>query len=116
VIAACGPWQRVGTKQPEAKAIPTLTQLFDASAIYRGMGFAVGGPELPFVASLHVLAGATADSTSCVFAMSLANHALSFRHIEWLRCGVPRRLVVRADSSRSDADQTARAPFNECCG
>jgi GWxTD domain-containing protein len=117
-LAACGPWQRVGTQKPEPKAVPTLTQLFDASAIYRGMGFAVGGPELPFVASLHALAGATVDSTSCVFAMSLANHALSFRHIDSAFVAVYHvELVVRADSVvvfRRAGDETVRVrTFNE---
>src|SRR5204862_133879 len=56
-----------------------IPQLFDARAIYRGMGFLVGPPPLGFVASVRFLARATPDSTLAVFAMSLANRALSFR-------------------------------------
>jgi GWxTD domain-containing protein len=56
-----------------------VPQLLDAGAIYRAMGLVVGTPPLPFVASLRFLAGNTPDSTLAVFAMSLANHSLSFR-------------------------------------
>lgn len=81
LLTACGSWQRVGT-EPAPQAVPALTQLFDASAIYRTMGFLVGKPELPFVASLHFFAGTAPDSTAGVFAMSLANHALTFRRAD----------------------------------
>lgn len=43
------------------------------------MGLLVAGPPLPFVATVHYVADATADSTLAVFALSLANHALSFQ-------------------------------------
>lgn len=56
-----------------------VPRLFDAASVYRSMGFFVTGAPLPFVASLRYLADATADSTLVVFALSLANHALSFR-------------------------------------
>jgi len=75
---ACGPWQRAGT-EPRPRPDTTIPQLFDARAVYRGMGFLVGPPPLGFVASVRFLAGATPDSTVAVFAMSLANRALSFR-------------------------------------
>src|ERR1700674_4610972 len=61
LLTACGPWQRVGT-QPHPPAATTLPPLFDVSAIYRTMGFVVGGAPLPFVASLHFFAGTTPDS------------------------------------------------------
>lgn len=99
LLTACGSWQRVGTT-PHAQAAPVLAQIFDVGAIYRTMGFVVGSPALPFVASLHFFAGPSPDSTPGVFAMSLANHALSFHradsgfvalyHVE---------LAFRADSS-----------------
>jgi len=53
--------------------------VLDASAVYRAMGLLVAGPPLPFVATVHYLADATPDSTLAVFALSLANHALSFQ-------------------------------------
>jgi GWxTD domain-containing protein len=78
VTGACGPWQRAGT-EPRPHPDATIPQLFDARAIYRSMGFLVGAPPLGFVASVRFLAGATPDSTLAVFALSLANRALSFR-------------------------------------
>jgi GWxTD domain-containing protein len=113
VLAACGPWQRVGT-EPAPQAVPALAQLFDASAIYRAMGFAVGGPSLPFVASLHFFAGTTPDSTPGVFAMSLANHALSFRRADGGFVAVYHvEVVLRADTLvvfRRVGDETVRVP------
>jgi GWxTD domain-containing protein len=111
VLAACGPWQRVGT-QPRPQAVPTLTQLFDVSAIYRAMGFLVGSAPLPFVASLHFFAGPTPDSTPGVFAMSLANHALSFRRADSGFVAVYHvELALRADTNvvfRRAGDETVR--------
>ncbi len=77
-VAGCGSWQRVGASPgPEPGA--AVSTLFDAGTVYRAMGFLVAGPPLPFVATVHYLAGATADSTLAVFGLSLANHALSFQ-------------------------------------
>ena len=78
VAGGCGTWQRVGTGE-RPRPDTTLPRLFDAASIYRQMGFIVSGPPLPFVASLRYLATADADSTLGVFALSLANQALSFR-------------------------------------
>ena len=78
LVTGCGPWQRVGT-QPHREPAATTPPLLDAGAIYRAMGLVVGAPPLPFVAALRFLAGTTPDSTLAVFAMSLANHSLSFR-------------------------------------
>ena len=79
-VAGCRAW-----RQADSAGLPgsdtTLPQLFDAATIYRQMGFIVSGPPLPFVASLRYLA-AGADSTLGVFALSLANQALSFRRDE----------------------------------
>src|SRR2546430_9727397 len=74
LAVGCGSWQRVGTT-PTPQPGTTVPALFDASAIYRSMGFLVGGPPLPFVASVHYLADATPDSTLAVVALSLANHS-----------------------------------------
>jgi GWxTD domain-containing protein len=43
------------------------------------MGLLVGGPALPFVATLRYFADAAPDSTLALFALSLANHALTFQ-------------------------------------
>jgi len=43
------------------------------------MGLLVGGPSLPFVATLRYFADAVPDSTLAMFALSLANHALTFQ-------------------------------------
>ena len=111
LLAACGQWRRVGD-QPAPKAVPTLSQVFDASATYRAMGFVVGGASLPFVASLHFFAGTTPDSTTGVLAMSLANHALSFRRADSGFVAVYHvELTLRVDSGvvlRRAGDQTVR--------
>ena len=43
------------------------------------MGLLVGGPALPFVATVRYYADAAPDSTLAMFALSLANHALTFQ-------------------------------------
>jgi GWxTD domain-containing protein len=43
------------------------------------MGLLVAGPPLAFVATLHYFADAGPDSTLALFALSLANHALTFQ-------------------------------------
>jgi GWxTD domain-containing protein len=57
----------------------TVPGLFDASSVYRSMGFVVGGGSLPFVASVRYLRGPAPDSTYALLAISLANQALTFR-------------------------------------
>jgi GWxTD domain-containing protein len=57
----------------------TLPRLFDASSVYRSMGFLVGGAALPFVASVRYLGGPTPDSTLALFSVSLTNNSLTFQ-------------------------------------
>jgi GWxTD domain-containing protein len=79
--AACGP-PGAGSGVPEGPAPDAsalLPRLADPTSIYRDLGFFAKGAPLPFVASLHFLAGPTPDSTLAVFGLSLANGALSFR-------------------------------------
>ncbi|HYU00827.1 MAG TPA: GWxTD domain-containing protein [Gemmatimonadales bacterium] len=78
VAAGCGSWQRVGT-EPRPQPGTALPSLADAGTLYRRMGFLVAGAPLPFVAAVRYLADATPDSTLAVFALSLANHSLSFQ-------------------------------------
>src|SRR5438128_4293718 len=77
-MAGWSSWQRFWpSHRPEPAA--AVSTLFDASTVYRAMGFLVAGPPLPFVATVHYLADATPDSTLALFGLSFANHALSFQ-------------------------------------
>jgi GWxTD domain-containing protein len=78
VAGGCGSWQRVGRPEGSQPGV-TLPRLFDASTVYRSMGFLVGGARLPFVASVRYLAGPAPDSTLALFGLSLTNQALSFQ-------------------------------------
>jgi GWxTD domain-containing protein len=76
--AGCGTARRSASgPRPEPSA--AVSTLFDAGTVYGAMGLLVAGPPLPFVATLHYIADATADSTLAAFGLSLANHALSFQ-------------------------------------
>jgi len=76
--AACGPPSGgPGALTPDASVL--LPRLADPASIYRNLGFFAKGAPLPFVASVHFLAGPTPDSTLAVFGLSLANRALVFR-------------------------------------
>jgi len=57
----------------------TLPHLFDATSVYRSMGFLATGNPLPFVASVRYLRGPAPDSTLALFALSLANSAITFQ-------------------------------------
>ena len=76
--AACGSWQRVGSPDGPGPGT-TLPRLFDATSVYRSMGFLVGGSALPFIASIRYLAGPVPDSTLALFSVSLTNQALTFQ-------------------------------------
>jgi len=110
-LAGCGQWQRVGTPDRPQPGVE-VARLFDAATIYDRMGLFVTSTPLPMVASIHFLGGRTPDSTLAVFALSLANHALTFRrqgnefvaeyHVE---------VVFRSDSGAAvqlASDQTVR--------
>lgn len=77
-LVGCSSWQRVGS-QPRPEPGAAVGTLFDAGTVYRSMGFLVAGPPLPFVGTVHQLAGAGPDSNLVLVALSLANHALSFQ-------------------------------------
>lgn len=77
--AGCGSWQRVGRPEGQGGTTLTMPRLFDATTIYREMGFLVGGGRLPFIASVRYLAGPAPDSTLALFGLSLTNQALSFQ-------------------------------------
>jgi GWxTD domain-containing protein len=78
--SACGPppvTPGLEGVAPDPSAL--LPRLADPASVYRDLGFLAKGEPVPFVASLHCLAGPTPDSTLAVFGLSLANRALSFR-------------------------------------
>ena len=77
-VAACSSAPR-SASGPSPEQGPVVSALSDAASMYGAMGLLVGGPPLPFVATLHYIADATADSTLAVFGLSLANHALNFQ-------------------------------------
>ncbi|HUL49160.1 MAG TPA: GWxTD domain-containing protein [Gemmatimonadales bacterium] len=77
----CGQWQRSGTEPRPATPSTTVPALFDPTAVYRSMGYMVGGggnSPLSFIGSVRYLAHSSADSTLAVFAMTLPNRGLSF--------------------------------------
>ena len=86
-IAACGGGQRGGAPSGSVPAqepiLPTATGRVprqpDVVALYRRMGLLADAGETPFVGSLSFFGGPTADSTSIVVTVSLANRALRFR-------------------------------------
>ena len=78
VGAGCGAWQRVGSSDNPAPGT-TLPHVFDATTMYRSMGFLATGGPLPFVASLRYLRGPAPDSTLALFSLSLANSAITFQ-------------------------------------
>jgi GWxTD domain-containing protein len=75
---ACGPRPWWTATQPPSPHLNT-TPPSRARVMYRAMGLMVDSSRLPFVASLHFLAGATPDSTLALFAMSLSTRSLDFR-------------------------------------
>ena len=98
-LAGCSPRQGAGAPDRPRRGAE-VANLFDAATIYDRMGLFATGAPLPMVATIHYLAGRSADSTLAVFALSLANQALTFRrqdneflaeyHVE---------VVFRADSA-----------------
>jgi GWxTD domain-containing protein len=79
-VASCGggPPPTTGAR-PEGAAGAGALSLFDAGSVYASMGLLVAGPPLPFVATVRYFADASPDSTLALFALSLANHALTFQ-------------------------------------
>lgn len=68
-----------GGRMPDPEVlVPKLT---DPTSVYRQLGFLAKGDPVPFVASVHFLAGPSPDSTLAVFSMSMASNALSFRRV-----------------------------------
>lgn len=78
ILATGCQWQRVGSEvEPDPSVV--LPQLFDATALYRQMGFLASGAPLPYVATFRYLATESRDTTLAVFGLSLTNSALAFQ-------------------------------------
>ena len=78
LLGGCQPWQRVGSEDRPQPGV-TLARMFDPASVYRAMGFLVSGPPTSFIGTVRYLKGPVPDSTLTLCALSLANHALSFR-------------------------------------
>src|SRR5207237_10046548 len=74
--AGCSSAPRPAGARPDPGA--AVSTLFDAGSVYGSMGLLVGGPSLPFVATVRYFADAAPDSTLALVALPLANHALTF--------------------------------------
>jgi GWxTD domain-containing protein len=81
VTSACSAGPRPG-RRPAPDPNVLVPRLADPTAVYRQFGFLAKGEPLPFVASLHFLAGATPDSTLALFGLSMPGTSLSFRRVE----------------------------------
>jgi GWxTD domain-containing protein len=77
-LASCGPWKRVGTPEPSSAGSEQVTQVFDPMTVFRQMGLVTGAGQIPFVGSVHLLAGPTPDTAIAVVALSLENRQLAF--------------------------------------
>ncbi len=110
-LSGCGQWQRVGAPDRPQPGVE-VARLFDAVTIYDRMGLFVTGAPLPMVASIHFLAGRSPDSTLALFALSLANHALTFRrHGNEFLAEYHVEVLFRSDSAppvQLTSDQTVR--------
>jgi GWxTD domain-containing protein len=78
VGGGCGSWQRAGSTDGRRPG-SSVPRLFDATSVYRSMGFLASGGPLPFVASVRYLRGPAPDSALALFALSLANSAITFQ-------------------------------------
>jgi len=71
----------------------------DLAGVYRRMGLAVGGGEVPFVGHVAYLAGATPDSTLALVTLSFANRAFTFAR------EASRRAVSGRDASPREGER-----------
>ena len=110
-ILCCGPWQRVGAPDRPQPGVE-VARLFDAATIYARMGLLVTEPPIPSVSTVRFLATPSTDSTLMLFALSLANHSLSFhREGNEFVASYHVELAFRSDSSpptQLSSDQTVR--------
>ena len=69
----------MGSPEPQAGGTEQVTQIFDPVTVFRQMGLVTGAGQIPFVGSVHLLAGRTPDTAIAVVALSLENRQLAFQ-------------------------------------
>jgi GWxTD domain-containing protein len=79
LAAACGSWKRVGSPEPRAATPEQVTRVFDPTVTFRQMGLIAESGVISIVGSVRLLAGASADSTLVLVALSLHNRGFTFR-------------------------------------
>jgi GWxTD domain-containing protein len=76
-VLGCGGPPSPGTPRPDPGVL--VPRLFDPTDLYREMGFLAEAEPVPFVASVHFVAGPTPDTVFALVGISFASNALSFR-------------------------------------
>jgi len=77
VVLGCGGPPSPGSPRPDPGVL--VPRLFDPTDLYREMGFLAEAEPVPFVASVHFVAGPAPDTVFAIVGISLASNALSFR-------------------------------------
>ncbi|HXV86022.1 MAG TPA: GWxTD domain-containing protein [Gemmatimonadales bacterium] len=80
-LAACGGRGGGSPRGPAPDPNVLVPRLADPTAVYRQLGFLAKGQPLPFVASMHFLAGPVPDSTLSLFGLSMTGSALNYRRV-----------------------------------
>ena len=81
LLVACGARSGPGPRGPAPDPNVLVPRLADPTAVYRQLGFLAKGQPLPFVASVHFLAGPVPDSTLSLFGLSMTGGALNYRRV-----------------------------------
>ncbi|HEY9516278.1 MAG TPA: GWxTD domain-containing protein [Gemmatimonadaceae bacterium] len=79
--AACAARHGPGRRDAEPRLAPhndAKSTSLDPTPIYRRAGLLAVSEPLPFVGSVHYLAGSSPDTTLMLLSLSMANHALTF--------------------------------------
>lgn len=75
-LACTSPGPRPLPQSPVAR--PTTPASINAADAYRRAGFLTAAGDIPFVGSVHVMAGPDADNTLVIVALSFPNRSLTF--------------------------------------
>jgi GWxTD domain-containing protein len=78
-LATCATRPPGGAPEPRSVGTEQVTQLFDPTAVLQQMGLVTGVGQIPFVGSVHLLAGPTPDTAMAVVALSLESRQLVFQ-------------------------------------
>jgi GWxTD domain-containing protein len=95
-----------------------MTQIFDPVTVFRQMGLVTGAGQVPFIGSVHLLAGRTPDTAIAVVALSLENRQLAFqREADGFAAGYHVEVVFRRGvtlvQQLSRDERVVVATFNE---